>query len=942
MQFCPLITACMIDTYVFAGQAGQAVTIRLESAEFDTVLILRDSEEKVLGSNDDLATGNNNSLLTVTLPSNGTYQILAYAYDPEERGSYSLSVISASEAEIQRGEAFRLLQQGEQQYYASQFREALQSFETALTIYQDSDVRTTFSQESRAMEAIALKNIGAVYRSIGQLRRALGYFSQALPIFREVGDRTQESRTLGGIGVIYDSIGQPQQALEYFNQALLISQDVGDRRGEAATLTGIAVVYNNFGQPQRALEYYSQALPISQEVGDRAGEASILSNIGAVYRSIGQPQGALEYLNQALAISQDVGDRAREASILSGIGLISNSIGQPQGALEYLNQALAINQEVGARVEEAIALNNIGLVYYSIGQPQQALEYYNQALPILQEVGDRTKEAVALNNIGVSYRSIGQPQQALEYYGRALLISQDVGYRVGEVITLSNAGSAYEDQDKFTEAIKYYQRSINVTESIQGEIQLEGLKSSFASTHIDTYARLTNLLIEQGEFVEAFNYTERGKARAFLDQMASGQVDFRAGVDYQLLQQEQDLSNQIITLQRQLIALNNRPQDERNYDAIDEATNQLSALQREYANLLTQIKLQSPATASLVAVDVAPLEEIQSLLEPDTTLVEYFVTDDRTFAFIITRTSFDTVTLNISREDLVDAITLLRDFADLSDEIPPELQQLHQILIEPLQEYLTTSQLVIVPHDILHYLPFAALTDGGRYLSDRYTLSLLPSANVLRFLPLSHPSQTNALMAFGDPITPVALSGLSSAQTEVEAIARLFNTTSFINSEATESRVRSQAPTANILHLAVHGEYNPINPLFSTLYLTADDQNDGRLEVHEIYGLDLTQQTNLVVLSACQTNIGEQSRGDEIVGLNRAFLYAGTPAVMSSLWDVDDAATALLMEQFYTHLQMGSDSATALQRAQQAVRQNPEFAHPYYWSAFSITGRGGQ
>jgi len=513
-----------------------------------------------------------------------------------------------------------------------------------------------------------------------------------------------------------------------------------------------------------------------------------------------------------------------------------------------------------------------------------------------------------------------------------------VGDRTGEAITLGNVGSVYENQGNSNQAINYYQQSVNITESIQGDIQIEELKSSFASEQIDIYSRLISLLVEQGDFTAAFNYAERAKARAFLDQMASGQVDFRSGVDAQLLQQGQDLNNLIVATHHQLITVKNRPQDQQDESAIVEVSNRLDTLQEDYATLLTQIKLQSPATASLVTVDVAPLAEIQSLLEPDTTLVEYFVSDTRTFAFILTRTSFDTVTLNVSREDVVDSVKLLRDFADLSEEHPSELQHLHQKLIEPLQAYLKTSHLIIVPHDILHYLPFAALTDGSHYLSEKHTLSLLPSANTLRFLPQAHHSETNAPLVFGDPITPESLGVLSSAQTEVRAIARLFHITPFMGKDATETRLRSQASNANILHLSVHGEYNPINPLFSTLYLAADGQNDRRLEVHEIYGLDLTSKTNLVVLSACQTNIGRQSRGDEIVGLNRAFLYAGTPTVMSSLWNVDDAATALLMERFYTHLQNSSDASEALQEAQKEVRQQPEYAHPYFWSAFSLTG----
>jgi CHAT domain-containing protein len=138
----------------------------------------------------------------------------------------------------------------------------------------------------------------------------------------------------------------------------------------------------------------------------------------------------------------------------------------------------------------------------------------------------------------------------------------------------------------------------------------------------------------------------------------------------------------------------------------------------------------------------------------------------------------------------------------------------------------------------------------------------------------------------------------------------------------------------------VHAKYNSENPLFSTLYLAKDHQNDGYLEVHEIYGLDLTKNTNLVVLSACETQIGELSAGDEIVGLSRAFLLAGTPSVIASLWPVNDKATAFLMERFYTHLKDGQERGEALRQAQ--IEVQAVYPHPYYWAAFVLTGDEGK
>jgi CHAT domain-containing protein/tetratricopeptide (TPR) repeat protein len=814
-----------------------------------------------------------------------------------------------------------------------QAENALEYYKQALPISQEIG--------NRSGEAATLNNIGLVYANIGQPENALEYYKQALPISQEIGNRSGEAATLNNIGLVYANIGQPENALDYYNQVLLISREVGERSGEATTLNNIAGVYDRIGQLQKALYYYNQALPILQEVGDRSGEATTLSNIGLVYDKIGQPQKALNYYKEALPILQEVGNRSGEATTLNNMGGAQNRIGQPQQALDYYKQALLIFQEVGNRSGEATILNNMGGVYDSIGQSQQALDYYKEALPILQEVGNRSVEATTLNNMSGVYSSIGQPQKALDYLNQALSILREVGNRSVERITLDNIGFLYENQDNTAQAIKFYQKAIDITESIQDEIKVEELKASFASQQVNTYDRLINLLWQKGDFEEAFNYVERAKARAFLDQLANGRIDFRAGANSKLLEQEQALKTQIIALRQQLITLRNRPRNKWDTDTIAQTETQLDNHEKDYQDLLLQIKLQSPETADLISVDVASLSEIKGLLDTDTTLVEYFVTEDRTLAFIITKNSFKTVTLSVTREQLKEELTLFRDLADpsLDDSHPQELQNLHDWLIKPLQPHLNTAKIAIVPHGILHYLPFAALTDGNHYFSDNYALSTLPSASILRFLPEKRKSQTNSVLALGDADVP-GLSPLNFARKEVQTIAQLFNSQPLLGKTATETSVWSKATQSGILHLAVHGEYNTNNALFSAIRLAGDTENDGRLEVHEVYGLDLTTTTNLVVLSACQTNIGKLSQGDEVVGLNRAFLYAGTPTVIASLWNVDDAATGLLMEKFYTHWQAGMSKAEALKQAQIEVRK--DYPHPYFWAAFSLTGDGGR
>jgi CHAT domain-containing protein/Tfp pilus assembly protein PilF len=762
-------------------------------------------------------------------------------------------------------------------------------------------------------------------------------YQQALAITREVGDRTREATILGNLGQTYYDIGQYKQALENLQESLPILQELGDRAGEPATLRLMGVAYNNLSQYEHALDAFQKSLTIEQQLGNQVEEAATLHGIGQTYDGLGQYEQALDYFQKALLILEEIDELKGQARALASIATIHSYLDQSEQALVYLERALTIQQAIGDQEGEAGTLNNIGLAYEALDKNEQALDYYQRALIILQEIGDRRGEAPALLNIGVVYDNLAQDNLAAEYYQQALAIYRELGDQAGEAELLANLGYVSEQQGLYDQAISYSQQAVEVVEAIQGEIRVEELKTSFVSEYAEAYEFLIGLLWNEHRFEEAFNYAERARARAFLDGLANGTLDFRAGVDADLLAREQALSSEIVALRTELVNLRSHPSAELDTDAIAVAQEELAEREAEYARLLTDIKLQSPEVAGLVSVDVATLAEIQGLLDSNTTLVEYFVTEDRTLAFLITKDSLETVEVSVLREDLSKAINDFRDFASLQDLHPASLEQLYVWLVAPLKDKLTTSMLGIIPHGVLHYLPFAALTNGAHYLSEEYTVFALPSASALRFIQAKHDPAANTILALGNPtITEPGMAPLKFAQQEVETIADMFGAQPLVGDSATESNLRSQAPGASILHLAAHGQYNPDNPLFSTIFLTGDQQEDGRFEVHEIYNLDLTQVTELVVLSACETQVGAVSAGDEVVGLTRAFLYAGTPTVIASLWNVDDEATTLLMERFYTHLRDGMSKAQALQAAQSDVRA--QYPHPYYWSAFTLTG----
>ena len=688
-------------------------------------------------------------------------------------------------------------------------------------------------------------------------------------------------------------------------------------------LEGQALLAQN--KYREAISKFELALPLYQAERDRFHEGMCLFFIGGARLGLKETEAALKAWETSLPIWQEMNNSVMAGAVLL---LIGNSY-KLKSDISYINavQMLESFSKDEILAEEA-KLSCPGIENFSDSDPT-LLPRLETGLQATRATQNRFQEASCLLLIGLAHLSLSNLEAAINFSEASIKIWQEINNKVMAGISLKLIGSGYE-----LKAVVSYKNSVDAIESLMvNDIRIEQWKFILARFQNLSYEPLINLLWRRQRYKAAFNYVERAKARGFLDQLAYGKIDFRAGnYDTQLLAKEEALRNEITRMRQ---SRGNLPDDQAIKDKL-----------KELEKLLADLQVHAPEVASLKRVNVATVEEIQGLLDADTTLVEYFVTEERTLAFIITRNSFKAVALNVTQKQLEQTIDAFLEFSSFDNPSPPILQKLHQWLITPLQGYLTTPTVGIVPHGVLHYLPFAALTnDGKRYLNDDHALFSLPSASVLRFLKDKRKPSTGTMLALANPEAP-GLPILNLHDDEVEAIAPLYKSTILIGKEATESAVWSQAGKAEILHIAAHGTYNPESPIFSTVFLREDTQNkslcngnshcDGRLEVHEIYGLDLTKATNLVVLSACQLQRGKLKAGDEVVAVNRAFLFAGTPSTLASLWTVRERPTMLLMERFYAHLKANKSKAEALRQAQIEVRQR--YPNPYYWAAFVLTG----
>ncbi|WP_239027783.1 CHAT domain-containing protein [Geomonas subterranea] len=466
-------------------------------------------------------------------------------------------------------------------------------------------------------------------------------------------------------------------------------------------------------------------------------------------------------------------------------------------------------------------------------------------------------------------------------------------------------------------------------EGLRAEIKLDQLKDGFLADKMDVYQGLVGLLVDLGRHDEAFTVAERSRARNLIDILGRQRLSLAGGADQDLYDRQNRLREQIQE-QEQLALQASTPAERTMYAAA------LDKLRADYQDLLLDIERRRPELLALVKVAPVTAGEVRALLEPGVTLLSYYQLPDRLLCWRLGRQGAELFVLGVSARELADKVATYRRMLQNLEPLEQNSRELYRILLSgPLAGVPEGETVGVVPHGSLHYLSFATLYDGRDYLVDRHTLFHLPAASVYRHtLARRQPGKNLRILAIGNPDLGNAALDLPFAEKEAGTLRWNYSdVTTLTRERATESWVRENIAKFGIIHLASHGEFDTVNPLFSSIRLAKDGKNDGRLQAEEVFGLDI--KADLVVLSACQTGLGDVKSGDDVIGMNRAFLFAGTHALVSSLWRVSDVSSAILMKQFYRDYSL-SDKAQALRLAMLHVRNR--YPHPGYWGAFVLTG----
>jgi CHAT domain-containing protein/Tfp pilus assembly protein PilF len=787
----------------------------------------------------------------------------------------------------------------------------------------------------QAGEAIALNGLALAYVHLGQYEKALKLLEEALGLDRKLNNRVGEATVLTNLGSLYSNLGRFGKAKEAYGQALELAKALANPSAEAGVLTGLGKALILQGRYSQALEKFLAGLEAARRGQDRKQEAILLGNLGSTYNTLGQTRKALEQQEKAQAIFIDLKDILAQANTLNSVGLLYFSLGETSRALEQFRLALDLARKTKDRDMEATILFNLGEVKMRLGRSQEALDDQGKALGIVREIGNRPHEVVLLMGMAEGYLEIGADDTAAVIYQQALELARTLGHRHVEGIILKHLGGILEEKGELEQALSSFEAAIAIGEEVRRAETLDEFRTGIAEHSADAYSHAVGILLRLGRPVEAFNLSERARARSFLDSLGERQLEGKNREDSVLLAEEQVLRREKAAIEQQLIAARSALQGKD--DLIASLSGQLADKKTRHAQVLEQIRLQRPEEASLVSVSPLSLQEVQRRLDTTTVLVSFYFVPRGSVAFVVAAGSFDAIPLKVTEDEAEEAVKELQIALKPGDRALEPLKRLHAWLIEPLRGYLQKPLVGIIPSRSLHLLPFAALTDGKASLDETHPLFYLPCASVLPFIQAKRKPGQHGMLALARGNAP-GFASLDYADSEAREVAAELGGEVRLGGEATETFLKTRAGGFGIVHIAAHGELDSGNPLYSRLVLAPSGDDDGFLEVHEVYGLKL-EKTDLVTLSACQTQRGALSQGDDLVSLSRAFLYAGASSLIASLWSVNDASTGFLMKELYRALEQGRTKAEALQLAQARTRER--YPEPYYWAAFVLTGDSG-
>jgi CHAT domain-containing protein/tetratricopeptide (TPR) repeat protein len=844
--------------------------------------------------------------------------------------------------------------------------------------------------------------LGLLAWNEGRLTDAAALFDTAMATARANGDRKGVGKASGNLGLVYGELGEFAKAAQGFAVMRRVGNELKDARIEGNALDNEAMLQIKLGEPATAIPTLLEARRLYHTIAYGNGEQNALGQLGTAYAALGDQRAAFAALDSALGLSRAQGLRQEEASNLELIAELYRDDGDIPRALRFYGDAQAIEKKLGLSIQGAANLRNTADIDASLGKLGVANQLAVDALRMHQAAKARTEEFRDRLFLAELSQAADQPQLVAEHVAAAELLVDKLDWRRAEVeLALTRAriadrehrpratltalrstdrdlarsgvgleweayalrARAYARIGSLDSAIVTGRLAVAAVERIRSSIGSGMLRSSYLSDKESPYLDLVDALLRSRRVDEALEVSDQMRGRALREHITGFGTDTskKGSSPIQALAERETILRRIDALVGRFDEIDAASAADR--DSMGAATargvsEKLADAREQYETLVIREEQLGGGSLSLLGGTRMVASRVRAALGTHEALLEYLVTPRRVIVFVVTPTGVRVAQTALSADDLSArvrvALGILTKPGSSSAAAKGVMQELYTALFPPAVRSALpegTRRLIIVPHSVLSYLPFAALRDRAtdHYLVEDFDLLRLPSASALPTLRKGRSTVTTLANAFAtaDVLAPFPKQ-LPGTLTEAQAATRsIRGAQMYLGTRADEPTLRAALSRDGVVHVATHGVMNGRNPMFSRIELSrgtpgGGSANDGRLEVHEV--LRLRVRSPLVFLSGCETGAGTAgtthwSRGEDYATLAQAFLYAGTRDVIATLWQIADDGAAVFAARFYTDLQTVSP-ADALARTQREMIHDSRFSAPYYWAPYVISGEG--
>ena len=689
-----------------------------------------------------------------------------------------------------------------------------------------------------------------------------------------------------------------------------ITQEIGNTKGEGCVYGNLGNAYRNLSEFQRAIEYLKKSLSIAKEVGDREGEGRAYGNLGVSYQFLSEFQRAIEYHKKHLSIAKEIGARGGEGCAYANLGNAYRQLSEFQRAMEYHKKHLSLAKKINDRVRKVGVYRDLGVVYESLGDYQQAIGHYKQFVSTAKEFGEGREEGVSYCQLSRAYYLLSDFKEAIEYSKQQLIIAEEIGDKMGEGCAHNGLGHNLLPLGFLNEALDHFRCSVKIFDTIRASfISEDGSKIRFRTHRQCAYTKLWQVLLMLQKKDEALYAAERGRAQALLDALK---------VTYGLTSH----SPRSIESEEEVTYISKKTTVLTVFLALQLKTVNMWVLRKEGDPIFRQAELEigdAHEDSFAILLDIV-LKNIRAGVG--------IRCENRSMDKLS-----DDSTPSSTRDD--------NQTSEPSQETTDFLQPLYDAVLGPIEDLLDGDELIVVPDGALSKAPWAALSETLRIR----TVPSLTSLKLITDSPSGHHSKSGALLV-GDPCLEKVTNKwgnpiyeqLKYAKMEVEMIGKILESQPLTGEDATKEAVLQRIASVALVHIAAHGRKET-----GEIVLAPDPRWESKTPTEEQYILKMSDiqaaklRARLVVLSCCHSGQGPVS-SEGVVGMARAFLFAGARSVLSTLWAIDDGATMMFMKSFYQQLASGESASGALQRAMKCLRDSHDYSASKYWAAFVLMG----